>query len=153
MNYASNKAAIPNPTLKAFENLVGEWKTVGTHPQLPDTILHGHASFKWIEGGAFLIWYSEIDKEGFPAGIAIFGSDDASGEYFMMYFDERKVSRKYEVSFQHSVLKWWRNAPGFSQRYIWTITDNGNRIIGKGQLSKDGTTWEEDLDLTYTRVG
>ncbi|HEX8677723.1 MAG TPA: hypothetical protein VF700_10915 [Segetibacter sp.] len=94
----------------------------------------------------------EIDQEGFPTGIAIFGSDDATGEHFMMYFDDRKVSRKYDVSLQDGVLKWWRNAPGFSQRYSWTITDNGNTLIGIGQLSKDGTTWEKDLDLTFTRI-
>ena len=98
------------------------------------------------------MWHSEIDQEGFPAGIAIFGSDDGTGEYFMMYFDERKVSRKYEVSFQDGVLTWWRNAPGFSQRYTWTIIDNGNAINSKGQLSKDGKTWENDLELTFTRI-
>ena len=125
---------------------------MGTHPLLPDTILHGHSFFKWIEGEAFLIWYSEIDKEGFPSGIAIFGSDDEAGEYFMLYFDERKVSRKYEVSFQDNIVKWWRNAPNFSQRYTWTFAYNGNTIIGKGELCKDGKTWEGDLDLTYTRV-
>ena len=146
-----SKAAIPNPALKPFAVLVGEWKTVGTHPLVPDTTLHGQSSFKWLEGGAFLIWYSEIDKEGFPTGIAIFGSDDATGEYFMMYFDERKVSRKYNVSFKDGVLTWWRNTPAFSQQNTWTITDNGHTIIGKGQLSKDGTTWEKDLDLTFTR--
>jgi hypothetical protein len=51
----TNKAAIPNPALKLFDVLVGEWKIVGTHPLVPNTILHGHSSFKWIEGGAFLI--------------------------------------------------------------------------------------------------
>lgn len=147
-----NKAAIPNPALQPFSVLVGEWTTSGTHPLVPNTTLHGHSSFKWIEGGAFLLWYSEIDQEGFPTGMAIFGSDDATGEYFMMYFDERKVSRKYEVSFQDNILKWWRNTPGFSQRYTWTIIDDGNTIIGKGQLSKDGITWEKDLDVTFTRT-
>ena len=149
---SSHKTVIPNPKLNPLKTLIGEWKTMGTHSLLPDTILHGHSSFKWIEGGAFLIWYSEIDKEGFPSGIAIFGSDDEAGEYFMLYFDERKVSRKYEVSFQDNIVKWWRNAPNFSQRYTWTFADNGNTIIGKGELCKDGKTWEGDLDLTYTRV-
>jgi len=146
-----NKAAIPNPALQPFSVMVGEWTTSGTHPLVPSTTLHGHSSFKWIEGGAFLVWYSEIDQEGFPTGMAIFGSDDATGEYFMMYFDERKVSRKYEVSFKDNILRWWRNAPGFSQQYTWAIIDDGNTIIGKGLLSKDGTTWEEDLNLTFTR--
>ena len=98
------------------------------------------------------MWRSEIYQEQFPVGVAIFGSDDATGEYFMLYFDERKVSKKYEVSLKDNAIKWWRNAPGFSQRYSWTITDNGNTIIGKGELSKDGTNWERDLDLTYTRL-
>ncbi len=147
-----NEAAISNPALQPFAGLIGEWKTVGTHPLVPDTTLHGHSSFRWIEGGAFLMWYSKIDNKDFPAGIAIFGSDDATGEYFIMYFDERKVSRRYEVSLQDGVIKWWRNAPGFSQRYTWTITDNGSTIIGKGELSKDGKAWEKDLDLTYTRI-
>jgi hypothetical protein len=30
------------------------------------------------------------------AATPIFGSDDATGEYFMLYFDERGVSRKYD---------------------------------------------------------
>jgi hypothetical protein len=149
---SSHKAAIPNPALNPLKTLIGEWKTEGTHPLVPDTILHGHSSFNWIEGGAFLIWHSEIDKEGFPSGIALFGSDDNTGEYFMLYFDERKVSRKYEVSVQDNIVKWWRDAPNFSQRYTWTFADNGNTIIGKGELCKDGKTWEKDLDLTYTRV-
>jgi hypothetical protein len=147
-----NKAAIPNPALQPFTVLIGKWTTVGTHPLVPNTTLYGHSSFKWIEGGAFLMWFSEIEHKDFPTGIAVFGSDDATKKYFMMYFDERKVSRKYEVSFQNGVLKWWRNDPKFSQRYTWTITDNGNTIIGKGELSKDGKAWEGDLELTYTRV-
>lgn len=96
--------------------------------------------------------HSEIDQPDIPSGIAIIGSDDATEEYFMLYFDERGVSRKYEVTLHNNVWKWWRNAAGFSQRYEGTIVDSGNTIIGKGELSKDGLTWEADLDLTYQRV-
>jgi hypothetical protein len=151
-NNSKNAASIPNPALQPLSLLVGEWKTVGTHPYLPGKLLLGHSSFQWLEGGAFLIWHSEIEDEHFPRGVAIFGSDDATGEFFMLYLDERKVSRKHDISVQDNVVTWWRNAPGFSQRYTWTFTDNGNTIIGKGELSRDGTTWEPDLDLTYTRV-
>lgn len=149
---SNHKAQIPNPALKQFSKLVGEWRTTGSHPYLPDKVLEGQASFQWIEGGAFLLWHTEIDDENFPAGTAIFGSDDAAGELFMLYFDEREVSRKYEVSFQNNVLKWWRNAPGFSQRYTWEISDDNNTILGKGELCQDGTTWERDLEQTFTRV-
>ncbi len=151
-NQLTHKAQIPNPALSKFAKLVGDWKTVGTHPSLPGKPLNGHSSFNWIEGGAFLIWHSQIKEENFPSGVAIFGSDDATGELFMLYFDERKVSRKYEVSFNDNVLAWWRNAPGFSQRYSWTFMDNDNTIIGKGELNTTGKTWEADLDQRYTRV-
>lgn len=147
-----HKAQIPNPALTEFSKLVGEWKTAGTHPALPNKILTGKASFSWIEGGAFLRWYSEMEDEGFPAGIAIFGSDDSTGQFFMLYFDERTVSRKYEVAVENNVVSWWRNTPDFSQRYSWTFADSGNTIISKGELCKDGTTWERDLDQTFTRI-
>lgn len=147
-----HKAQIQNPALKALGKLVGEWKSVATHPALPDKIINGKSSFHWIEGGAFLQWYSEMDEKGFPAGIAIFGSDDATGEFFMIYFDERKTSRKYEVSVENNVVKRWRNAPGFEQRYTWIIADDGDTIIEKGELCEDGTTWKRDLEQTFTRV-
>lgn len=146
------ETAIPNPALKPFGILVGEWKTVGTHGSLADTVLHGRTSFEWFENGAFLIMRSEIENPEFPTGIAIFGSDNVAGEYFMLYFDERGVSRKQDVSFQENILKWWRNGTDFSQRNTLTITDDGNTIIGKGEMLKDGSFWEKDLDLTYTRV-
>ncbi|GAB4039682.1 hypothetical protein [Spirosoma jeollabukense] len=147
-----HRAQIPNPALTPFSQLIGDWETAATHPAFPGKTVKGRSSFNWMEGGAFLIWYSAMDEEQFPDGIAIFSSDDATGDYFMSYFDERKVSRKYEVSVDDNVVKWWRNAPGFSQRYHWTITDDGNTIVGKGELCQDGTTWENDLDLTFTRL-
>ena len=95
---------------------------------------------------------SEIDEPGIPSGLAVFGSDDSTQEYYMLYFDERGVSRKYEVTLQDNIWKWWRNTPDFSQRYTGTIVDDGNTMVGKGELSKDGSSWEKDLDLTYKRV-
>ena len=142
----------PNPALKPLGVLVGEWKTVGTHGSLPDTVLHGRTTFEWLENGAFLMMRSEIENPDFPTGIVIFGSDNIAEEYFMLHYDERGVSRKYDVSFEDNVLKWWRNGTDFSQRYSWTITDDGRVINGKGELSKDGSVWEKDLDLTYTRI-
>jgi hypothetical protein len=150
--FSKHEASIPNPALKPLSVLIGEWTTVGTHDLVPGTTYHGRTSFAWLEGGAFLIMHSETDEPDIPSGIAILGSDDALEEYFMLYFDERGVSRRHDVSMHDNVLKWWRNAPGFSQRNTLTIVDDGRTIIGKGELSKDGVSWEKDLDLTYTRV-
>jgi hypothetical protein len=70
----------------------------------------------------------------------------------MLYFDERGVSRRYEVSLEGNVWKWWRNAPGLSQRFTGVITADGRTIVSNGELSRDGARWEPDLALTYTRV-
>jgi hypothetical protein len=70
----------------------------------------------------------------------------------MLYFDERGVSRRYEVTLRDNVWKWWRNAPGFSQRFAGSIATDGRTIVGRGELSRDGARWEPDLELTYTRV-
>jgi hypothetical protein len=56
----------------------------------------------------FLIMRSEIEHPEFPTGTAIFGSNNVAGEFFMLYFDERGISRKYDVSFEDNVLKWRR---------------------------------------------
>ena len=150
--HSMQEASIPNPALKAFSVLIGMWNTTGTHPGIPDTILHGRTSFEWLENGALLMMHSEIDDPRFPSTIAIFGSDDSEKEYYMLTFDERGVSRKHEVTLRDNIWRWWRNAPGFFQRYESIIVDNGNTIISKGELSKDGLAWEKDLDLTYTRA-
>jgi len=137
----------PNPALRALEAVVGSWDTVGTHPFLPGKTLHGKAAFEWIEGGAFFVMRSEIDEPEIPTGIAIFGSDDAAPDHYMLYFDERDVSRKYE----HNVLRWHRNSPDFSQRMELTIADDGKTIVGRGEMRRNGGAWEPDLELTYSR--
>jgi hypothetical protein len=150
-------ASKANPALQPFSVLIGSWNTTGTHGLVPDTILHGHTSFEWLENGAFLLMRSRIDDPRFPSAVAIIGSDggesdDAEAEYYMLTFDERGISRKHIVTLHNNVWKWWRDAPGFSQRYEAIIGDGGNTIVGKGELSKDGLSWEKDLDLTYQRV-
>jgi hypothetical protein len=142
-----SKAAKPNPALEPLGKFLGQWRSQGSHGEMPGTTLRGHTSFEWLEGGAFILIKGHIDHPLFPDGISILGSDDA----WMLYFDERGVSRQHEASLEGSVLKWWRNAPGFQQRYSLVLSADGNTITGKGELSTDGQTWQQDLDLTYSR--
>ncbi len=151
MSESTNEAAIPNPALSPLQALIGKWNTVGTHQLVPGTTFHGQTSFEWMAGGAFIIMHSQVDEKEIPSGIAVFGSDDQTGEFFMLYFDERTVSRKYNVSFQDNILKWWRDTPEFSQRNTLTFSVNGNEITGKGEMCKDGKIWEGDLEQTFTR--
>jgi hypothetical protein len=147
-----NKAHTPNPYLQPLEVLVGTWKTIGTHPFLPGIELHGTTIFEWIEGGAFLRMSTAIDHPEFPDGLAIFGSDNVGQETYMLYFDERGISRKHTFQIQDNRWKWWRDDSKFSQRFSVTIEPDGNTMTGKGEMRKEGSDWEGDLDITYHRL-
>jgi hypothetical protein len=43
-------------------------------------------------------------------------------------------------------------APGFSQRFTGTFSPDRNTITGRGQLSRDGATWDDDLSLIYRKA-
>jgi len=146
----AHEASIPNAKLAAFAPFIGTWTTEGRHPMLPTT-LHGRTIFEWQDKGAFLRIRSEVDEPGVPSGISIIGSDDQMGTFTMLYFDERGVSRRYEVAIDGGVMRWWRDAPGFMQRYTLNVSVDGNTLHGVGELAKDDGPWGPDLELTYTR--
>ena len=148
---SDNEAAKPNLALKPLAGLVGTWKTVGTHPLVPGKTFHGVTSFSWIEGGAFLMMHSRIDEPEIPSGIAIFGTDDGNGACTMLYFDERGVSRHYQVSVLTNGVAWARSARDLSQRNELTLSADGRTITSRGEMSRNGGPWESDLQLTYTR--
>lgn len=147
-----NAACKPNPALAPFHGLIGEWKTAGSHPYLPGVTLLGHSSFEWGEGGAFLIMRSTMDDSRIPDGIAIFGSDDAAATFYLLYFDERGVSRKYDVTVGDHWLEWSRNDPHLSQHLRITMEADDASMTGSGRMSRDGGAWEDDLSLTFTRI-
>jgi hypothetical protein len=66
----------------------------------------------------------------------------------------RGVYRVYAASLDQATWRYWRDAtaPDFSQRFTGTFSDDGNTITGRGQLSQDGNTWEDDLDLNYQKL-
>jgi hypothetical protein len=140
-----------NPTLKELEVLVGEWKLEGSHPLLIGPV-RGRAVFAWFEGGAFLSWKTEFELPDVPNAVSSIGCDDVGETCTILYSDIRGVSRIYEMRLKDGEWKMWRNAPGFMQRMTGTISTDRNTITVRGELSRDGLHWEQDLDLVYTRV-
>jgi hypothetical protein len=69
----------------------------------------------------------------------------------MHYFDSRGVFRVYEAGVDERALRFWRDAPGFSQRFTGTFADGGDTIAGLWQLCTDGATWNDDAAITYRR--
>jgi len=70
----------------------------------------------------------------------------------MLYYDARSISRIYQMSFSDRVWKIWRESPDFSQRYEGILSQDSHTITAHWEKSSDGTPWEHDFDLTYTKV-
>ena len=127
---------------KALAALVGEWSTKATHPMLPGTVVQGTATFEWLEGEQFLVNRSRNEHELFPDSVSIVGNSEG---LHMHYFDSRGVHRIYDVGIDAGVWKFWRDHPGFSQRFTGTFEDDGRTIRGLSQLCEDGSAWHDDL--------
>jgi hypothetical protein len=138
--------------LQRWDRLIGRWETEGVHPMLPGEAIRGISTFEWLDGQRFVIWRSHCDHPEIPDAITIIGV--TNGQLSMHYFDSRGVHRVYAASLDQAAWRFWRDAqaPDLSQRFSGTFSEDGDTITGRGELSKDGTTWEGDLDLNYQRV-
>lgn len=148
-------------TLRRFNLLIGEWTTESTHPAVPDTVIHGKASFEWLEGERFLIWRESADHPDFPDAIAIIGDTDG---FWVHSFDSRGVYRVMQTRIsdeawefdlsrdQPSDTAFAEGSPGFAGRFVGTFEDGGNTIDGRFQVSEDDEHWRDDLMTTYRRV-
>jgi hypothetical protein len=150
MNEHAERPPQPTSSIKQFASLVGEWTMVGTHPALPSAA-HGHSAFEWLVEGSLLLWRFHWEPGGPPSALSVIGHDDTAETCSMLYSDERGVARIYQMSLAGGVWKMWRDAPSFAQRMTGMFSDDGNTISWHGELSRDGSNWEQDLDVTYTR--
>jgi hypothetical protein len=142
-----------NPALNTLEGLVGEWEMeLSNAPFIPSGTAKGSVSFEWVQDGAFLLMRMGDKPPNPPAALWLIGRDEAVPNYTVLYYDSRSVSRVYEMSFSDGVWKMWRESPGFSQRYKGKLSNDGNTIAAHWEKSFDGTKWEHDFDLTYTKV-
>jgi hypothetical protein len=146
----------PNPALQELERFVGEWEMVLSNasflPDVSDT-LTGQVSIEWLESGAFLVMYMGGQPQGTPDAIWHIGRDESTHDYTVLYYDNRRVSRVYGMSFSDGLWKMWRNSPGFSQRFEGKFSEDGNTVTASWEISSDGSTWEHDFDVTYRKVG
>jgi hypothetical protein len=58
----------------------------------------------------------------------------------------------YRMSLDGGVWRQWRDSPGFSQRFVGTLSQDGGTIKAYWEKSSDGVNWKHDFDLTYTKV-
>ena len=133
-----------------FNVFVGDWTTEATHSAFPDTIVRGQVAFEWLEGEKVLIQRVSNDHPDFPDSISVIGEVDE--RIAMYYFDSRGVHRVYEMALDGDAWKIWRDQPGFRQRSAGTFTDDGDAITWRWELSRDDSTWNDDLAVTWRRI-
>lgn len=158
-------SARKQPELERLCALVGTWDTEGTHPALPGVIVRGSVTVEWLEGQRFLIHRAQVDHPDFPDAVSLIGFTDqdrvAEGQrsppatapqhLALHYYDSRGVFRAYQASIDGEAWRFWREVPGFSQRFTGTFTDGGDVIVGVTQLRPDDVNWKDDLRITYRR--
>ena len=135
-----------DPALEPFDALVGTWDTEATHPQF-DGVVPGGVTFEWLAGGHFLVQRSHNDHELFPDAIWVIGAPETGDGLVVEYFDSRGVRRTYGVSIDAGVWRWWREAPGFDQRFSATLDPDA--FEGLSQLARTPGDWRDDLKVRY----
>jgi hypothetical protein len=135
-----------SPKLDALDALAGDW--VLGDPSSPV----GRTSFTWLEGGHFLVQRWTVDVPGAPDGIAILGEDADTGELVQHYFDSRGVARVYRMRLEDGTWELRRDGPDFWQRFRGRLGEDARTISGAWETSPDGSDWQHDFDLLYTRV-
>jgi hypothetical protein len=145
-----------NPALVDLQPLIGRWAVKITWSEQTHKLVGGPssvqapASFERFKDGGFLV--HTIGGDGAPLAHWMIGRDETSGAFAVLYSDSRGVSRTYEMSLAGNVWKIWRNAPGFHQRFTGRISPDQRSIEACWEKSANGTTWETDFDLNYTKT-
>lgn len=147
-----------HPALVRLDVLVGRW-TVQANVE---GVGAAWSEFAWQDDGLFLRQIA--DAEPMPDGApqawrehapfpttSVIGLDDASEDYTMLYADARGVHRVYHMTFEGGLWRMWREAPRFNQRFTGTLSPDGDTIEGQWEMSNDGSTWNVDFRLTFTR--
>ncbi|WP_084962365.1 hypothetical protein [Thermoactinospora rubra] len=150
-----------NRKLAELDVLVGAWEMramIEGH-----TVASGRVVYEWAEGGSFLLQRSEGGPDPsapeawhahspFPT-VTMTGLDDLTQTFTVLYADARDVFRVYQMTFDGGVMRMWRDAPGFSQRFTARLGEDGKSLVGYWERSEDGREWLRDFDVVYAKTG
>ena len=137
-----------------LEAFIGEWVVEASFPDGYGGT--GRAVFEWALDRQFLTCRTEVPG-GPPDGLMIMGYDPGRMPYCQHYFDSRGVARVYAMNLSDGVWTLLRDSADFTpldfaQRYTGTFSADGRGIEGRWESAQDGTTWELDFHLSYSKV-
>jgi hypothetical protein len=144
--------------LRRLEPLVGRWSLEASFARFEaGGEMEARTSFEWTLGGQYLLQRAKIDIPEAPDTMAMIDVDASGDGYVQHYFDSRGVTRIYAMTFDGRTWTLARDADDFTpakfaQRFTGELSDDGSRIDGTWEIALDGTTFEKDLGLIYTRL-
>ena len=111
----------------------------------------GTVTFEWLEGRHFVVQRSHVDHVLSPTRSA--SSAPRGGDGLVLEsFDSRGVRRTYDTSLEGGVWRLWRDAPGFDQTLL-RHAGGPDSFEGRFELARVPGEWQEDMRVTYRRIG
>jgi hypothetical protein len=138
--------------LRRLEPLIGEWRFEARWPSGEAWPGGGHVTFEWHDSRAHVVQRGTAELPEAPDNVSIIGCDAANGTYYQLYSDERGVCRVYQMHIDEREWKLWREGEPFSQRFIGTLSEDGNTITGRWEIAEDGVDYTTDFDLEFRKV-
>jgi hypothetical protein len=138
--------------LKQLEPLIGEWTVKAIPPGGEPWPGEARATFEWHASGAHVVASQTNEMPEAPDSISIIGCDVPNGTYYQLYSDDRGVCRIYEMRIGDGEWRLWREGAPFPQRFSARIEDGGHTIAGRWEKAEDGTNYDADFDLVYTKI-
>lgn len=139
--------------LQDLEVLIGNWDWTMSNAWFLDsleTTVVGTASFEWVEHG-FILWRFKLGTNDVPEAVSILGYSSAADRFEAFYYDNRGVSRIFDMSFDGKHWSLLREDSDFYQRFSAQV--DGDTITARWEASEDqGKTWRKDYDLLFTKA-
>jgi hypothetical protein len=147
--------------MKDFGPLLGSWRGEGEIPTDPPMRISTETTIERL--GGFVVMRSVGEPAEMPDSISIIGGAPDGKPQPMHYFDGRGVERRYLMTLDGSTWTIRRapgedwngpHGPGFDQRFIGEISDDGTTIHGRWERGTGaaGEPWELDFPITYVRT-
>ena len=136
-----------------LEAFIGEWVMAARFPDGNGGT--GRAVFEWTLERRFLVCRTEVP--GAPDALMVMGYDQGRAPYCQHYFDSRGVARIYAMDLSGGIWTLLRDSADFTpldfaQRFTGTFSADGRRIDGRWESARDGSAWELDFHLIYTKT-
>lgn len=146
---ATGQAPVPDPALRRLDPLVGEWGLTGNLLGSTEETITGRASFRWLDGGFFLVQDVEIDFAGMfqVKSHELIGYDPATEAFAsQVYSNMSPTPLPYQWDLRDGTLRISVTFGPLDASFEATISDDGNSFSG-GWRPNPGA--DETINVPY----